>query len=316
MTDHVLSFLSAYQNTLSQTFTLPQELASDYDLYDCLHETQEKASYLLRRSSDDTFALLKTATNHKRELLCSEFEVLSALHSPLFPKAICCFSDDERTYFLREYVAGVPVSSYVDQHGPFSEAEAVRLCISLCDALQLLHAQTPPVIHRDIKPQNVIFTKEHTLALINFDAARRYQREQKRDTVFLGTQATAAPEQFGYQQTDQRSDIYSTGILLLFLCTGSYERKLSSKFSPDRSGISSKPQHGLTRSAGLAARRFCEENFFCCCVLKGGPQPFFGAEPSSVSLAASASARRSSFQARFPQVGAARKHPRPNQLLL
>ncbi len=223
MTDHVLSFLSAYQNTLAEAFSLPQELARDYELYDCLHETPEKSSYLLRRPADESFALLKIASNQNHELLYSEFEVLSTLHSPLFPKAICCFSDEETTYFLREYVAGVPVSSYVEQHGTFPEKEAVRLCAGLCEALQLLHAQTPPVIHRDIKPQNVIFTKERTLRLIDFDAARRYQSEQKRDTVFLGTQATAAPEQFGYQQTDQRSDIYSTGILLLFLCTGSYE---------------------------------------------------------------------------------------------
>jgi len=223
MTDHVLSFLSAYQSTLSQAFSLPDELSRDYTLYDCLRESPEKSTYLLRKKADGSFALLKVATGKYRDLLRSEYDILSSPHSALFPQAICYFSDSDTTYFLRAYVAGASVSDYVEQHGPFSEAEAVRLCAGLCDALQLLHAQTPPVIHRDIKPQNVIFTKERTLTLIDFDAARRYQSEQKRDTVFLGTQATAAPEQFGYQQTDQRSDIYSTGILLLFLCTGSYE---------------------------------------------------------------------------------------------
>lgn len=223
MTDHVLSFLTAYQGTLTQSFSLPDELSRDYTPYDCLRESPEKSTYLVRKKTDGSFALLKIATGKYRDLLRAEYDILNGLHSTLFPRAICYFSDSDTTYFLRAYVAGTPVSDYVEQHGPFAEAEAVRLCAGLCEALQLLHAQTPPVIHRDIKPQNVIFTKERTLALIDFDAARRYQSEQKRDTVFLGTQATAAPEQFGYQQTDQRSDIYSTGILLLFLCTGSYE---------------------------------------------------------------------------------------------
>ncbi|MDD4311570.1 MAG: protein kinase, partial [Eubacteriales bacterium] len=231
MTDHVLSFLSAYQGTLTQAFTLPGELASEYELYDCLRETPEKSTYLLQKKSDATFAILKVASAGKREHLQLEYDILSSIHAPLLPRAISCFSDSQNTYFLREYIAGTPVSDFVERQGPFCEADAVQLCLGLCQALQVLHAQTPPVIHRDIKPQNVIFTKERNLALIDFDAARRYQPTQKKDTVYLGTQATAAPEQFGYQQTDQRSDLYSTGILLLFLCTGSYELESLEKIS-------------------------------------------------------------------------------------
>lgn len=223
MTDHVLSFLSAYQGALAQAFTLPDELSSEYDLFDCLRETPEKSTCLLQKKADSSFALLKVAYGSKREHLQLEYDILRSIHSPLLPQAISCSSDDKNTYFLREYIAGTPISDFVERQGPFREADAVRLCLDVCDALLVLHAQNPPVIHRDIKPQNVIYTQQRTLALIDFDAARRYQNTQKKDTVYLGTQATAAPEQFGYQQTDQRSDIYSTGILLLFLCTGSYE---------------------------------------------------------------------------------------------
>ena len=231
MTDHVLSFLSAYQGALSQAFSLPNELATDYELYDRLGESPEKSTYLLRRKDDTAFAVLKVATGGHREHLQMEYDVLNRVHAAYLPKAISCFSDQTSTYLLREYIAGVPVSDTIERRGPFSEAEAVRLCIGLCDALQELHAQTPPIIHRDIKPQNVIFTQQRTLALIDFDAARNYQSAQKKDTVYLGTQATAAPEQFGYQQTDQRSDLYSTGVLLLYLCTGSYELEALEKVS-------------------------------------------------------------------------------------
>lgn len=223
MTDHVLTFLSAYQGTLAQAFTMPPALADAYDLHDCLRESKAKSTYLLKKKDDASFAVLKTATGDARAHLRAEYEILSGLHTPEFPQAISFFTDEQTDYFLRSYLAGASVSDYVERNGAFSEAEAVRLVLGLCGALAVLHSQTPPVIHRDIKPQNVIYTQQRTLALIDFDAARRYQPEQKMDTVYLGTQATAAPEQFGYQQTDQRSDIYSTGILLLFLCTGDYE---------------------------------------------------------------------------------------------
>ena len=204
---------------------LPRALSQEYELFDCLRESPMKSSYLLRKKADDSFAVLKVAKGDAREHLRAEYEIIDHLNSAEFPQALSYFSDQQADYFLRSYVAGTPVSGYIGRNGPFSEAEAVRLVRGLCDALAILHAQKPPVIHRDIKPQNVIFTLQRTLALIDFDAARRFQSEQKEDTVCLGTQATAAPEQFGYQQTDQRADIYSTGILLLYLCTGSYDPK-------------------------------------------------------------------------------------------
>ena len=223
MQDHVLSFLSAYQETLSEAFSLPDALAKEYALFDCLRDTPQKAVYLLRKQSDDSLAVLKVAKGSAREPLRAEYELLHSLDTPEFPRAICYLPGEQADLFLRSYIEGTPVSNLVERNGLFSEKEALRLVGGLCKALRFLHAQTPPIIHRDIKPQNVIYTKQHTLALIDFDAARHFHAEQKMDTVFLGTQATAAPEQFGYQQTDQRADIYSTGILLLFLCTGSYE---------------------------------------------------------------------------------------------
>ena len=223
MTDHVLSFLSAYQGTLAQALPLPDDLSAEYEPYDCLRETPNKSTYLLKKKSDASFAILKIAKNSAREHLRAEYDILKNLRSPQIPQVFSYTSAQKCDYLLRSYIAGTSLSDQVENNGAFSEVEASRLVLGLCKTLSLLHAQTPPVIHRDIKPQNIIYTSQHTLALIDFDAARRFQPAQKKDTEYLGTQTTAAPEQFGYQQTDARSDIYSTGILLLFLCTGSYE---------------------------------------------------------------------------------------------
>ncbi|MEA4949560.1 MAG: protein kinase, partial [Petrimonas sp.] len=223
MDDSFASFLSNHQSTLNQSIVLPAMITDQYELYDCLHFTDFKSTYLVRDKADKSFAVLKIAEKTTRSDLMAEYQILETLHSPTFPKALSFLSDEHMNYLIRSYIAGYPVSHYVEKYGPFSESEAMRLIIGLCQPLQLMHTQTPPIIHRDIKPLNVIFTPERRLALIDFDTVRHYQANQSKDTAFLGTEMTAAPEQFGYKQTDQRSDIYSTGVLLLFLCTGSYE---------------------------------------------------------------------------------------------
>ena len=223
MEDHVQSFLASYKTTLDQSIVLPANVAERYDLCDCLRATSVKSTFLLQNKADGALAVLKVAAKSAPCDLESEYLVLQALHSPAFPQAISFCTDGKVNYLIRSYIAGLPVSDYVEKYGAFREPETIRLGIGLCRSLNLLHIQRPPVIHRDIKPQNVIYTADHTLALIDFDTVRHYQSEQRKDTTFLGTEATAAPEQYGYKQTDQRSDIYSTGVLLLYLCTGSYD---------------------------------------------------------------------------------------------
>ena len=249
MEDLLSSFLSDYQAVLDSSVALPSPIAERYVLVDCLHSSAHASTFLVKNKSDDSLCVLKIAQQRAGHNLLAEYQILDALDAPMFPKALLFFTDEQSEYFLRSYIPGTPISDYIEQHGPLSERETIRAGIGFCDTLSLLHRQNPPVIHRDIKPQNLIYTKKRELALIDFDAARHYQPEHKNDTVFFGTQATAAPEQFGYKQTDQRSDIYSTGVLLLYFCTGSYDldgcaslqnRRLAhiietcTRFDPDR----------------------------------------------------------------------------------
>lgn len=99
-------------------------------------------------------------------------------------------------------------------------ALAARVFPQLCEAVAELHeAFDPPIIHRDLKPQNVIVAPEG-LFLIDFGIARRYRDDAVRDTVRFGTRRYAPPEQYGFGQTDVRSDIYALGMLLAFCLTG------------------------------------------------------------------------------------------------
>lgn len=102
--------------------------------------------------------------------------------------------------------------------------EAYQITRQLCVILDVLHKQTPPIIHRDIKPENIFYDGKHVY-LFDFDIARNYHENQKRDTTVLGSQGYAAPEQFGFYQTDARSDIYSLGVLYHVLLTNNLPRE-------------------------------------------------------------------------------------------
>jgi serine/threonine protein kinase len=223
MNERTAAFEDEYRRLIAQV-PLPDTIASAYELCDCMRESAEKATYRVRSRSDGRFYVLKIAVAG-RENLASEYELLRALSHPAIPCAALHLEQDDRQYLVREYIEGTTLDESIAQDGPMPARRAVSIVLDLCGVLEYLHAQRPPGIHRDIKPQNVLLTGAGRCALLDFGIARRFDDAADRDTVCMGTRATAAPEQFGYMQTDVRSDVYSTGLLLLFLLTGSLDPK-------------------------------------------------------------------------------------------
>ena len=219
----IQAFQSEFSQFLADAVALPEPILRGYEICSCLKEAEHRATYLVRSKENHTRYILKCGDQTALHDLETEYQYLSLFSHPGFPRAVSFSQHGSLCYLIREYIEGVTLAEYVEETGPFPEADAIFAALALCDALEYLHQQTPPVIHRDIKPQNIVYTPQHALKLIDFGTARRYQSGGKKDTSYLGTEATAAPEQFGYQQTDSRSDIYSIGVLLIFLCTGSYD---------------------------------------------------------------------------------------------
>lgn len=135
------------------------------------------------------------------------------------PRVLECYDADECCVVVMEHVRGETLAAVVERCGA-SLPLAAGVVPQVCDALCELHEGfDPPIIHRDIKPNNVILTRSGPV-IIDFGIARAYRGDADRDTVRFGTRAYAPPEQFGYRQTDVRSDEYALGMLLYFCLAG------------------------------------------------------------------------------------------------
>ncbi len=133
------------------------------------------------------------------------------------------FPEEGNLYLVMDYVAGETLEEMLEKapNGRLSQGQVLNIVRQLCEVLQYLHGQDPPVIFRDLKPSNVMLTPEGQVKLIDFGIARLFKPTKSQDTVTLGTPGYAAPEQWGTAgQSDARSDVYGLGVLLLRLTTG------------------------------------------------------------------------------------------------
>lgn len=132
--------------------------------------------------------------------------------------------DEDKLIVIEEYVHGVTLETMCRRNGLFSEQQLISFMIQLCSALERIHGCDVPIIHRDIKPSNVMVSKDGVLKLIDFSIAKEYRMGSNEDTVLMGTQGFAAPEQCGFGQSDERTDIYGVGITMNYLLTGSFPK--------------------------------------------------------------------------------------------
>lgn len=139
---------------------------------------------------------------------------------PGIPEIYHVIENGEELIVIEEYINGTTLSEYEDEHGTFTVISALNIAMQLCDILKRLHTLSPPVIHRDIKPSNIIVSHDFKATLIDFNASKTYDADKSCDTVLMGTADYAAPEQFGFSQSDARTDIYAVGVIINIMLTG------------------------------------------------------------------------------------------------
>jgi len=214
-----------FEKLYQQDFVLPDALKTEYEVLSCIKYTEQKQLYLLFHKGTGTKVVLKHGSGMYRDILREEAKRLEQMAGEGFPKLIAWQEQQEESYLVREYVEGDTLQELMEKEEPLSQQEAMEAALQVCKLINRLHQQNPPVIYRDIKPQNVVRTHQGNYVLIDLDTARMYKEGIGEDTVFMGTRGLASPEQFGYQQTDARTDVYGLGMLLLYLLTGEYKRE-------------------------------------------------------------------------------------------
>ena len=233
----VHQFLNSYQEALDHeihTAGWPEEILATYSFESCLKHDGGKEVYLVRDRRTGAKVILRVTSHDSGDRADAEWAILSNLDHPGIPKTFGRLVSKEKSYVAREFIPGQPLDTVVAQ-GALSPQEVFAYAKKLCDILDYQHRQTPPVIHRDIKPQNVILRPDGTIALTDFGIARTFKPGADSDTQYVGTLPYAPPEQYGYAQSSPQTDIYAFGIVLVYLSTGSPNRQnLSEKIKDKR----------------------------------------------------------------------------------
>lgn len=176
---------------------------TSYDFY----ESQIK---ILR---DESGAPVKVEKRVKSQLRPVYLQ-LKTIEHPNLPKILDIREDGDWLTVTENYVPGISLKRYLIENGPQDDIFTKKCAQDISSALCAIHSLRPAVIHRDIKPENIICTTDGSFVLLDFDAARQHDPYAKGDTELIGTYGYAAPEQYGFAQTDERTDIYSLGVVL------------------------------------------------------------------------------------------------------
>lgn len=216
---------------------LPEDMQEHWTVYECLKESEDSSTFLVKETVTGILCVLKWGRNRQAEFLRNEMEIMEKMADRKLsgvPKAYRIFEENGEVYLVREYIEGMSLAQMVLQKGGISEAEICRISRKICQTAEQFQNPDEPMIHRDIKPENIVVTPGGEVVFIDFGTMRSYKKDGSRDTFVVGTRGTAAPEQYGYTQTDQRTDVYAIGQTMLYMVSESYEMNQLSECAVSR----------------------------------------------------------------------------------
>ncbi len=200
-------------------------LADTYELVETLKSSAQDFIAVAYDKRAKRLCVIKQRALNSRPI----YEMLKELDEPRVPKIYRLFELDGNFFVVEEHIDGQTLEdTAIYQPETFDENFATRILLSLCDCLEVIH--TKNIVHRDIKPLNIMVTEAGAVKLIDFGIARIFKPDRRADTELLGTRGYAPPEQFGLfglGQTDSRSDIYSLGVTIKNLLGEDYRGKLT-----------------------------------------------------------------------------------------
>ena len=211
-------------------YQLEEVIAEQYRIVDYLGEGLGGTTYKALDLKSNNCVVLKVLSfkqtkNWKElELFEREAKVLAQLKHPGIPNYVNYFQidsiDEKCWYLVRKFISGQPLNTLVDDGWRTTEAEVVDIATQILGILVYLHDLKPPVIHRDIKPQNIIRQSDGKIYLVDFGAVTDIYRQTVGSSTVVGTYGYMSPEQFRGRAVPS-TDLYDLGATLLYLLTHS-----------------------------------------------------------------------------------------------
>lgn len=150
----------------------------------------------------------------------SYYEKIMQINNQNLARILYLKEENNNIVAIREYISGSSLAQFVQNNGgTLSEQTSTSVICQVCNGLMQLHKNN--LVHRDINPNNIMITTDGVVKIIDFGITRMFKPSNSTDTEVLGTPGYAAPEQFGFTQSNNKTDIYAVGVLLNVLVTGS-----------------------------------------------------------------------------------------------
>lgn len=194
-------------------------LAYKVSRYEELKAIVEDKVYLVTNTIDDNIYIKKILNKENLNI----YKILKEYKNKNRVEVKEYFLYEDKLIVIEEFISGKTLAQILKERC-FREDEGIKIINDISNGLIDLHSREIEVIHRDIKPENVMISNDGVVKIIDFDASRIVSDYKENDTVVLGTKGYASPEQFGFAQTDRRSDIYSMGVLLNYMLTKEYPK--------------------------------------------------------------------------------------------
>lgn len=191
------------------------------DKYQTLMSLDDKTpsqTFLVCNRQTKELMVKKILEKSQKQIYCK----LAKIQSPYLIPIHEIVETEDNCIVYETYISGENLESILSR-GALDIDTMTRYTNMLLSVLSILHRED--IIHRDIKPGNIIISNDGVLKLLDFGIARKYDSNKQSDTVIMGTAGYAAPEQYGFLQTDKKSDIYSLGVLMNVMLTEEFPTK-------------------------------------------------------------------------------------------
>ena len=196
----------------------PQIIKTKYLIKSVISE--DKSIFLANRLDSGEECIIKCIDSSNSDV----YSFLKTAKPEGIPEILDIVEEEQGDIFIVErFIEGNTLTEYVEKgKNSITESWVKEFVLNMCGILHYLHDLTPPIIHRDIKPDNIIISNTGDVYLIDFNISRFYvnksgKGETSRDTLIMGTVDFAAPEQFGFMESDARTDIYGLGATIQFV---------------------------------------------------------------------------------------------------